>query len=47
VDAATEDDNYTNTIRSIDATAEGLYDAFRSRIARLQAYTQMMKEDVD
>ena len=46
VDKATEDDNYTNTIRSIADTAEGLYDAFASRIARLQAYTQMMKPDV-
>jgi ADP-ribosylglycohydrolase len=42
VNAATQQDPYTNNYRSIEATADGLYAAFRSRQRRLRDYLELM-----
>jgi ADP-ribosylglycohydrolase len=44
VNWATQEDAYTNNQRSIEDTADELHRAYRARIARVQAYTQMMRE---
>ncbi|MHC4249040.1 MAG: ADP-ribosylglycohydrolase family protein [Planctomycetota bacterium] len=42
VDAATAEDPYTNSRRTIDETADGLHEAFRSRLARTQEWVGEM-----
>ncbi len=42
VNAATGQDPYTNSRRSIEQTADGLFEAFRARCARLRGYLDTM-----
>ena len=42
VDEATRQDPYTNNQRTIEETADGLFDAFRTRQRRLRAYVDVM-----
>ena len=44
VDTATRQDPYTNSHRTIQETAEGLYSAFEARRQRLKGYLQLMGE---
>ena len=44
VNAATAQDPYTNNKRSIQETADGLYEAFQARTGKLSEYIEMMKQ---
>jgi ADP-ribosylglycohydrolase len=44
VDAATREDPYTNNRRTIGETADGLYEAFRTRHKKLAEYVRMMAQ---
>ena len=44
VNAATEQDPYTNNKRSIEQTADGLYEAFQTRRKKLAEYVKLMDQ---
>ena len=44
VNEATRQDPYTNNYRSIDETADGLYDAFEHRLQKVGSYVEMMRK---
>jgi ADP-ribosylglycohydrolase len=44
VDAATQQDPYTNCQRTIEQTADGLYQAFRARLDRLASYADTLRD---
>jgi hypothetical protein len=46
VNEATQQDPYTHSHRTIEETADGLYEAFLNRQAKLKAYVELMRTSV-